>query len=54
LAEENAANLAEALVEAVAPVKIKVGGYFGFFSASARRRGSRAWEKMKAALLGIR
>ncbi len=42
--------MAEPLTEAVAPVKIRVGG-FAEVGREARRRGRRAWEKWKAPLL---
>lgn len=45
-----AANLAEPLTEAVAPVKIREGG-FGEDSLAASSRGSVAWEKLKEPLL---
>ena len=45
-----AANLAEPLTEAVAPVKMSEGG-FGEDSLAARSRGSVAWEKLKEPLL---
>lgn len=48
-----AAKRAEPLTEAVAPVKIKVGGYSAEV-VEARRRGRVAWEKLKAPLLGRR
>lgn len=47
----NEEKLADALREAVAPVKISVGGWVGFFSAALRRRGSTACEKWKPPLL---
>jgi hypothetical protein len=43
--------LAEALIAAVAPVKIRVGGWGGLEEVDWRRSGSMAWEKMKAAFL---
>ena len=51
-----AANMdicALALTEAVAPVKMRVGGYAeaGWDSACFRRRGKVAWEKKRAPLL---
>ena len=45
----NEAKSAEPLREAVAPVKIRVGG--GERAVEARRRGRVDWEKLKAPLL---
>ena len=45
-----AAKRAEPLTEAVAPVKMRVGGWAPV-EAEARRRGRVAWEKLKAPLL---
>ena len=45
-----AANLADPLTEAVAPVKMRDGG-FGEDSLAARSRGSVAWAKLKEPLL---
>ncbi len=45
-----AAKRAEPLMEAVAPVKIRVGG-LGDVVVEARRRGRMAWEKLKAPFL---
>jgi hypothetical protein len=50
-AEAKAVNLAEALVDAVAPVKIKVGGWGREEEADWMRSGSKAWEKIKPAFL---
>lgn len=46
-----AAKRAEPFTEAVAPVKIKEGGYSDVL-VEARRRGRIACEKLKAPLLG--
>lgn len=45
----NEAKRALPLTEAVAPVKIRVGGYS--LLVEERRRGRTAWEKLKAPLL---
>jgi hypothetical protein len=45
-----AAKRAEPFMEAVAPVKIRVGG-LGDVVVEARRSGRMAWEKWKAPLL---
>lgn len=50
-AEAKEAKFADALTEAVAPVKISVGGYFVVAEAVDNRSGITACEKMKAALL---
>lgn len=39
-------------MDAVAPVKIRVGGCLGLCSLAIRRRGRTAWEKWKAPALG--
>lgn len=44
-------KLADALSEAVAPVKISVGGCLGCLDAAWRRRGRMACEKWKPPLL---
>ncbi len=44
------AKSAEPLTEAVAPVKMRVGGWAPVV-VEARRRGRVAWEKLKAPLL---
>jgi hypothetical protein len=46
---ENDAHCAEPLIDAVAPVNMRVGGYFR--SVDLRRRGRTAWEKRKAPVL---
>lgn len=52
LADAKPDILALLLTDAVAPVKMRVGGYFAEESpAVLRRSGSAAWEKMKAPLL---
>lgn len=40
--------MAFALTDAVAPVKISVGGCFGWRSTALRRSGRTAWEKRNA------
>ena len=46
-----AAKRALPLTEAVAPVKMRVGGWVDSVDVEARRRGRVAWEKRKAPLL---
>ena len=46
-----AAKRAEPFTEAVAPVKMRVGGWVEGEEVEARRRGRVAWEKLKAPLL---
>lgn len=54
LAVANPAILALLFTEAVAPVKMRVGGYFAEGSSAVfRRSGSAACEKMKAPLLQL-
>jgi hypothetical protein len=43
---ENELSCALDLTEAVAPVKISEGGYWGLLSTPLRRRGRVAWEKL--------
>lgn len=47
-----AAKRAEPLTEAVAPVKMRVGGW-GDVEVAERRRGRVAWEKRKDPLLWV-
>lgn len=51
MAEAKVEKPAEPFRAAVAPVKMRVGLYFGVVAAEARRWGRTAWEKWKAPLL---